>query len=403
MSSTRSVWVCLTVLMAMTGTAYGQTGNTVENTSVEPIECWWRTSVSAVRLGEPFTVVLTCSVLDTTATTVVPDQTRLDASVLQLQPFEVMSGAHAADVRTSARRFFQYEYAVRYMGEEFGRDLPIPPLTITYRVQSRVDDQAAAIESRDRQYLMPSQLIRVVSLVPTTATDIREPAPDTFRMIEARQFRANVLRIASYVLFGLAGLMALWGLVRALGSRRQRTQTTTAQLVSDGTILSTAVRALDDVGQERRGTEWTPELAARALTALRVAGAYAGSGSAIQTPWEGTGEPAPGQIAVRGRLRPGRRVLVSGAATAVTLEREMRRVGHLNGQGGALSDLHDALGRFTTAVYGQADSKALDLDDALESGRRGADAVKRSHGWLALRLKALGRAAKESRARSWGR
>ncbi|PYR44720.1 MAG: hypothetical protein DMF89_27085, partial [Acidobacteria bacterium] len=30
----------------------------------DPIRCWWRTTTSAVRVGETFTVVLTCAILE---------------------------------------------------------------------------------------------------------------------------------------------------------------------------------------------------------------------------------------------------------------------------------------------------------------------------------------------------
>ena len=59
------------------------------NVEVEPITCWWRSSTSAVRSGEPFTLTLTCQVVETETTKVVPDQSKLDPSVVQLQPFEV--------------------------------------------------------------------------------------------------------------------------------------------------------------------------------------------------------------------------------------------------------------------------------------------------------------------------
>ena len=58
----------------------------------DPLQCWWRTSAGAVRVGEPFTVVLTCAVLETDAATVVVDQTRLEPSVVQFAPFEVLGG-----------------------------------------------------------------------------------------------------------------------------------------------------------------------------------------------------------------------------------------------------------------------------------------------------------------------
>jgi hypothetical protein len=42
-----------------------------ERVEVDPVTCWWRTSAAAVRVGEPFGVVLTCSLLQTEAARVV--------------------------------------------------------------------------------------------------------------------------------------------------------------------------------------------------------------------------------------------------------------------------------------------------------------------------------------------
>jgi len=35
-----------------------------QNVETDPIQCWWRTSAGAVRVGEAFSVVLTCAVLE---------------------------------------------------------------------------------------------------------------------------------------------------------------------------------------------------------------------------------------------------------------------------------------------------------------------------------------------------
>ena len=48
---------------------------------VPPIECWWKTDRSAVRVGEQFMLTLTCAVLDTERVRVVVDESA--ASELQ--------------------------------------------------------------------------------------------------------------------------------------------------------------------------------------------------------------------------------------------------------------------------------------------------------------------------------
>lgn len=393
--------IAAAVLLLAAG-AMAQPASTLEDTEVEPIQCWWRTSASAVRVGETFTVVLTCAVLDTVSTTVVPDQSRLDPTILQLTPFEVIGGAQAADLRTPLRRFFQYEYSLRYIGEEFDVDMALPALSVAYRVQSRADQDAAAIESRDRQYILPAHQIRVLSLVPLTASDIRDRAPDTFGGIESRRFMANALNIASLTLFGLGAVILAWALVRAV-SRRSGTVTTVARLAPDGAVLNSVTRELDEVGRLRLVEGWTPALAARAASVLRIAASYAVSGRVAQSAWTRRTKTSAGQIVVRSRLRPGRSAVVSASATAATVAQEIRRrEASEDAVGPALADLQSALAAFDATAY-RRESANGDLDDGFASGLRGAAAVRRDYRVIARVQRALTQSALWTRTSEWAR
>src|SRR5437667_8749102 len=139
--------------------------------SADPLQCWWRTSAGAIRVGEPFSVVLTCAVLETEAATVVVDQSRLEPSVVQFAPFEVLGGSHGADLRTDQRRFFQYEYRMRLIAEnQFGKDVSLPETKLSYHIQSSVG-QKTSLQGRDQSYILPPLSLRVLSLVPADATD----------------------------------------------------------------------------------------------------------------------------------------------------------------------------------------------------------------------------------------
>lgn len=390
--------LALTLLLAMPAAA-----QSTETAEVAPIECWWRTSANSARVGQLFRVILTCSVLETTSTTVVPDQSRLDPSVLQLPPFEVISGFQAADLRTPSRRFFQYEYTLRYIGEDFGRDLALPQLPVSYRVQSRVDRNAAAIEGRDRQYFLPAQMIRIESLVPANARDIRDRPPDTFRDIEQRRFRAKVLHIIGLSLMVVSGAILVWGLVTYISRRRAKT-TQRVRFASDGAVLREVGRQLQDVRRSRLSDGWTADLAARALATLRIAGAYAVSGHATQSPLTRGAGPAEGQIAVRPPFQPGKAAVVSGSVTAQTVAREMRRRESMNGRpAAALVDLHQALQQFSTAAYGHVSPSEEALDEAMAGGERAVSAVRREHHWAVRRMAALRSAILDARARVWAR
>src|SRR5207244_1564550 len=173
-------------------------------------------------------------------------------------------------------RFFQYEYRLRLISEnQFGKDVLLPPTRITYRIQSRVGEAAAAIDSRDHNYLLPALPIRILSLVPADATDIRDSATETFGDVDARDFRSNALRITGGVLFTLAALSALLALVRLFGRLRGRRPVATGQMIGDPVILRGVGRELSAVQREREQSGWSPELAARALAAMRIAGGYA--------------------------------------------------------------------------------------------------------------------------------
>src|SRR3954471_16923706 len=112
--------------------------------AVAPIECWWKTDRSAVRVGERFSLTLTCAVLDTDKVKVVVDESSLAPSALHLVPFEIVNGQRFRDILNSPRRFFQYQYTMRVLGEEFfGKEITLPRLQLTYRVQNSLNDRSA--------------------------------------------------------------------------------------------------------------------------------------------------------------------------------------------------------------------------------------------------------------------
>jgi hypothetical protein len=378
-----------------------------------PIDCWWRTSAGAVRIGEPFSFVLTCAVFDSDAVKVVPDQSRLDPSVAQMAPFEVLGGSHGPDIRRGDRRFFQYEYTLRLIGEDlFGKDVKLPETRIGYRIQSRVA-QGAASEGRDRTYTLPPESIRVLSTVPADAAAIRDAPAASFAEIDERAFRASALRIAGGALLALGTLSAILALVKLLERYRQHVPDA-RRLVPDTAILRRVGRELSAVQREREGSGWTPELASRALASLRIAGNYAAHRPVGQTMASDGGARAEGTIAVPRGLFGRGRVLVSGSMTAGRLARARKAAdahGAANGRAAALDALEDALARFTRAQYGRGDGSdaaqgdaALDaaaLDASLAGSRRVLRRLALDQTWVAKRIAAVGGARDRRGAGAW--
>ena len=370
--------------------------------SADPIRCWWRTSASAVRVGEPFSLVLTCAVLENDTIKVVPDESRLDQSVMQLPPFEVVGGSHPADLRTDERRFFQYQYTLRVINERlFGRDVELPGLQITYRVQSRVD-QGASIQGRDRTYILPTESVRVLSVVPTDAADIRDAPAETFGDIEARAFRANTLVVAAGVLFTLGALVLILAAAQVL-QRYRGPAPVTGRLIPDRVILRGVGRELSAVQRECQQDGWTHELAGRALAAFRIAGGYALSRRISQAPAGAAANGHEGQLMVRGGWLGGKKVLVSGSITAEAVAQELARI--KPGDRRALLELlQTGLTRFTAVWYGR-DTSLVDaaLDESLASGLDLLRRLKFENAWVVKQFTAVVQSSRELGSRVWSR
>jgi hypothetical protein len=339
------------------------------DTVVAPIECWWKTDRGAVRVGERFSLTLTCAILDTDQVRVVVDESILAPSALHLIPFEIADGQRFRDIRNAPRRFFQYQYTMRVLGEEFfGKEITLPRLQISYRVQNSLQG-GSALAGREAQYSLLPVPIRVLSLVPREAADIRDTPLDTFGEVDSRLFRSNLLLILAAVAFVLAGLLAVLLIARAAVKRRA-TVATRHRVVSPGVVLRAASRELDAVRAASQNGGWNGDLAGRAASALRLAGAVALSRTVSQKEVERDITPSEGQIAIGRGLR-GKKMVLSAAVTSGTAGS--------NGKSTHDSPLWDAisqtLGVFTAARYsrnGGVDGTALDA--ALDDGQ---DLLKR--------------------------
>ena len=319
---------------------------------VEPITCWGRTSTSAVRSGEAFDLRLTCAVVETETNKVVADSSKLDPTVVQLPPFEVLGGTHAGDLMTPGKRFFQYDYRLRLLAEDaFGNDVAIPPLEISYRIESQVQGGDTS-QGREQSYSLPRTSMRLISLVPDDAADIREAPVAPFTAIENRDSRANLMQTIATVLFALAGVVALLMLVSML--RRKKVVTKTTQMhLAPRTILSAVSKELDEVQRASRAG-WTQELAGRALTAARIAGAYATGRAVGQRPPNANEPPVDGVLVVHQFGRGD--VFVSGGATTQSAI--------------AIPALSDALQTLTVMRYGRVEKLDSDADGAIDAAKR---------------------------------
>lgn len=347
----------------------------------EPIRCWRQTSAGAIAIGEPFSVVVTCAVFESDNAQVVPDESRLNVASIQMAPFEILGGSHPPDVHRGSRRFFQYDYQLRIISPDaMGHDVNVPPLQISYRIHSRVG-AAATLEGRDLSYVLPMMPIKVLSLVPNDAADIRDASEASLSAVDSLRFRSSMFRVLTLAFGALAAVMIVLALVPLA---RSRTVVATAEpgRVPDRDWLNRAADELDEI-QKRVVEGWSDDTVIRALSAVRLIAAAAIDHPISQRLAVG-GVVPDGRLLVRhGLFRP-REVTVASSLTTAD-------VGGALAQGDALSTtrrhqlegLHSALDVLGNALYRKEPVRdALLLDDAVRHAVSVArDLAQERHGW----------------------
>ena len=389
----KEIRVALTVLALLgSRSAFAQTPATappgVTSVEVDPIRCWWRTSVGAVRVGETFDLTLTCAVLENESVQVVPDESRLGSGAIQMAPFEIVSGNHPADLRSGLRRFFQYLYTLRVINPDaIGKDVKIPDLAIHYRVNSRVAANQA-LQGRDLTYILPQQWVRVASMVPADTADIRDAGGESFSASEALGFRAGVLNIVAITLIALGALMVLIVLFQLTRAFRRPAAAGPGRLSTHG-VLKAALAQLTAVQREREQQGWSVGLVDRALSAARIVAASALGRPVNQRTTGAKAVAGAGRLLAHGSRR-GRGRALSSAVTAADLARELARPREtVDGDRDRLfEELRDALSTLSTAQYGRGRSgDDASLDGALTNVVAAASRLKSEHTWLRTLLR----------------
>jgi hypothetical protein len=345
-----------------------------EPKGVEPIRCWRQSTAGAVTIGETFTVTLTCAVFETPDTQVVPDESRLNVASIQMAPFEILGGSHPPDVRRGSRRFFQYDYQLRIISRDgIGQDVNVPALTISYRIHSRVGG-AAKLEGRDLQYLLPAMPIRVLSLVPADASDIRDSAEASLAAVQALRTRSQTFRAVGYALGAVAIVIAIVALVPLV--RRARTPTDRAgALVPNRVVMGRAAASLTETQNRAAREGWNNDTLASALSAMRLIAAAAIGHSISQKGLERDSRVPEGRLLVEYGFPRRVRATVSSALTPDDISRALsanRQFSTTRAQ--QLETLRTALAALTAALYRrEPDRDAAMLDEsvrqAIDAGR----------------------------------
>jgi hypothetical protein len=372
-----------------TSVAPGARGPKPGQVETDPIRCWWKADRTAVRVGERFGLTLTCGVIETGPVTVVAAVNQLEGGALALTPFDVVSSGRREDVVSPPWRYFQFEYVVRMLNDGFfGQDVNIPALTVTYNLKV----EGAESEGRDQSYILPALPMKVMSVVPRAAADIRDASDQTFALSESRRFRASADMVASGVLYAFAAVLA--GLAVVAGTARFRTRAVGAvRPVPTSSVLAGGLKMLDEVKAQAAGG-WTPELARRAQSALRLGGAVALGRPVSQIFVPREEREHDGQVAVTiGLLRP-RRALVSASTTAASISAANISAasaaqlanGHRPApkQRATLEQLGESLSAFNASAYGRvAEVDSIALNAALSEGTEAVRRLRSTTMWPA--------------------
>jgi hypothetical protein len=351
-------------------------------TETSPLQCWWRSAAGAIRLGEVVEVTLTCAALERDDLRAVPDESRLTVAAIQMAPFEIVGGSHPPDLRSGDRRVFEYRYALRIIDVDVvGRDVKLPPLSIPYRIESRVGG-GTTLAGRDLVHLMPQLAFRVVSQVPADATDIRDAGDASLARVDALRFRSSTFAVAAALLAALAALVALSVVVPV----RQRTRGGRARRLSgvaDRTVLRAAAARLGALLDSRADGDWDAEALSEAHHAVRVIAAVASGHGVRQAAVEGLAPTPEGRLIAHRRL--GRtRAAVTANTTPAALAQVLDGLSTSTSahERARLESLRDGLAVLTRAQYG-ADERpdAGAVAEAVRVARAAADALVRERRW----------------------
>jgi hypothetical protein len=350
----------------------------------EPIRCWRQASAGAVAIGQSFTVTLTCAAYDADNARVIPDESRLGVASIQMAPFEILGGSHPPDVRRGSRRFFQYDYQLRIISRDaIGRDVNLPALTISYRIHSTVG-AAAMLEGRDLSYLMPMMPIKVLSLVPADAADIRDASEASLGAVESLRFRSNLFQVLTLAFTALAAIMVVLALV-PLARSATATEGSEPGRLPDRAVLARAASELADVQAQVARETWTDDLISRALGATRVVAAAAIDQPSSQQPVPAGGAVPDGRLLVKhGGIRA-ITATVSSPITADDLARARTRPGSpfSTTRQQQIEGLQSGLSIMTAALYRKEPARdAAALDEAVRHAMAVAKQIATERSWV---------------------
>jgi hypothetical protein len=307
----------------------GASSGETDVVAADALVCWWRSDKSSIRIGEEFTVALTCRLADTSLEKTVLNESLLDPNVLALSPYQVKNGRRYKDIirilpgpdGPVTFRSVQYAYTIKLIGEGFfGKDLPLSPLEIRYHIDL-VTNKDVVTPGKERTYILSPLPMRIQSLVPKAANAIRDVGNGTFGDIEGRRRSAVIAFMAAGILLFLPLLVLLPILVQAVHGKQERIFNGT--VFRDKDLLRRLAGELDHVEKHCRTAPWDESSIRTVLSVFRVGGALAIGHRVAQLPVGAETRGREGQLELRKGFWPRTKVLVSASLTPEEMANEM--------------------------------------------------------------------------------
>jgi hypothetical protein len=346
-----------------------------ESTSEDaPLRFFWATDKTSIRIGEIFYLKITGRTYDTKTKRAFLDRRVFEPSAVNLSPYEIVSSETYPDVRRGDFLYFQYVYAMRLVGSQFfGKEVKIPSLNFSYSMQE-TNARGENIETKDIPYRMKEYVMKVQSLVPGDASDIRDARWRTFGDGEKERFRANAAFLASIFLSILAVAVFLFQVLATVRRRRGNGEKAMKSGWSNRKLLEKLLTVFDEIRTSReQNVAWDDseeELAGRALNAFRVCGALTLGREIVQ---KGIGMQ---EIGLEGQLKFTEGIFFSKRRQVVvysdlTPEEMEQAILHNTSAGILRQKTDDFLRAFSVmneAHYSAGALNGAELDGALETG-----------------------------------
>ncbi len=238
------------------------------------------------------------------------------------------------------------------------------------------------MQGRELSYVLPVMWVKVMSVVPADATDIRDTRDASFGRIESIAFRAGVLEIVAITLVVLGSLMTLLGLVGIARRARKGVKGAQEREISRPALMRLAARELSTVQREATSGGWTDVLINRAASALRIAAAGLLDRPISQRFVDTEAEAGEGRFIVS-RFGRGKRSAVSAAITAENVADALGRLPDSAPphRRQLLEELQTTLSALSAIQYGRPSADRSGADAAVNKAIEIARQARSEHAW----------------------